>query len=434
MTICAGIRSDKTLILICVMFCFLALLPGLAVAVDPGTDPAVQAPLSDTRAIIGGTAVTSGTPWIAALVYNSADPAAKISSRHFCGGALVASSWVVTAAHCVTNVRADSFKVFVGGTDLDGSEGELLDVSEVITNKYWQEIRYGDIAMLRLSTAAKGNPIAIATSVIDKALTNSTAQVYGWGYSSYIAPAGCAVRFLEEVANKSDFSCNTETFTSGDKPHNLMSATIRIASYADCQTRFAAYEKSINQTTVPEDYFSTDWSPFLLCGWNDTDQQTPCYGDSGGPLVTVVNGNAFLIGVVNSRLTPNCVKALDVESFARASYFDSFIYDAISRIQSYGFDSLCPRSQKLDMIYIPLGGGNVSTTAEWSKDSNASGYRLYYAVADSLGKNIAYIDLPGSQAGFSITLTSGQRFHIAVQGRGDSCDGPVSPMKEVIVP
>ena len=45
-------------------------------------------------------------PWMVSLQY--------LSGFHFCGGAIINKQWVVTAAHCVEQLKTDKFKMVCG--------------------------------------------------------------------------------------------------------------------------------------------------------------------------------------------------------------------------------------------------------------------------------------------------------------------------------
>ena len=69
---------------------------------------------SHTRIVGGVQAKTKAWSWQVALI--------EPDGSHFfqfCGGSVIASRWVLTAAHCVDDVIADEIQVLVGTNDLD---------------------------------------------------------------------------------------------------------------------------------------------------------------------------------------------------------------------------------------------------------------------------------------------------------------------------
>lgn len=75
--------------------------------------------------IVGGHPIARMEfPWMASLQYNG---------QHFCGAALIAADWLLTAAHCVDASSPKPFQVVVGVHSLSAREPteQRVDVREV---------------------------------------------------------------------------------------------------------------------------------------------------------------------------------------------------------------------------------------------------------------------------------------------------------------
>ncbi|HTR00961.1 MAG TPA: serine protease, partial [Candidatus Acidoferrum sp.] len=396
--------------------------------------PAANADVQkQAQPIIGGTVATPGThPWIAALVSNGTTT--KNSQRQFCGGALIDPSWVITAAHCLDDTDVNSFKVFIGRDDLDGTGGEVIAASQIIQHPYWQGYDIYDIAMVRLSTPSQATPIALSGYSIDQALFGSLVDLVGWGNSDYVGSYQCNLDFTDAVTNKSDYACETVIIEHGTHPNNLQQAKLTLEPYTNCESRYNSIRAVQGQKAETTPSFSDTASPDILCAWDETDTQSPCHGDSGGPLTAVVNSSPVLLGIVNLGIVNNCALPLQIGIYTRVSHYINFIHDSMGRNLSLEFSSLCPVAQRPVVSYGSLGGGKYKVTATWTQDAQANGYRLYYSVAQTLGQNISKVEMAADTTQLAVTLDSGMHFYIAVQGKGTVCDGPMSDLAEVTVP
>jgi len=217
-------------------------LPILACAalLAPALAPAQNAHTS----VVGGTAAEAGEyPWQVAVIKRQGNDLFFI-----CGGTLIASQRVVTAAHC-TSGSASSLKVLVG-TQLLSSGGSILDVSSYADHpSYSSSTDRFDAAVLELATsgtAAGGQPLQL------------------------IGEAGSADDSLWAAGDSLAISGWGSTSEGGDISDQLREA--RVPRVAD-------------STCGHSDYYGSAFDPAtMVCAGFDAGGVDTCQGDSGGPL------------------------------------------------------------------------------------------------------------------------------------------------------
>lgn len=105
---------------------------------------------SSSRVVNGADATLGEWPWQARLQFNN---------NHVCGGTLVASEWVMTAAHCMLDEDTSKFKVVIGDVDRYNKEGleQEFKVKSIIKQPLFSHpVPYeNDIALFHLSKPAK---------------------------------------------------------------------------------------------------------------------------------------------------------------------------------------------------------------------------------------------------------------------------------------
>jgi secreted trypsin-like serine protease len=232
----------------------------LVLAFGCAAPESVEQPLSTTeQAIVDGSDASVGElPWQAELT--------STSGGHVCGGSLIASRWVLTAAHCVGDYGA--YKVRLGAIDRGAIGGTLqtflVSGAEMIYlhPAFSYSTGVNDIALLHLPTAASTNSnvnIIALSGVFDDVGTSAVAS--GWGHTSP---------------------------TSGF-PNRLRKATLPIVDDADCVSVMAGLP------TPPQAHLGDS----SLCA-GVIGGVGACNGDSGGPLaVRGSDGTWRLAGVVS---------------------------------------------------------------------------------------------------------------------------------------
>ena len=134
-------------------------------------------------------------PWIVALVDAS-------GTNQFCGGTLVASKYVITAAHCMffdqnaqQPLAATNVKVRIGDHDLDATGETTIPEKTISVSKIINHPGYNpaggslnnDIAILELAEQVDLNvytPACLAQTNDTATFYGKIAQVYGWGTTS----------------------------------------------------------------------------------------------------------------------------------------------------------------------------------------------------------------------------------------------------------
>lgn len=244
---------------------------------EPTTTSAITAEPRDITIVGGQPAEPGEWPW-------------QVMVRpggYLCGGTLIATNWVVTAAHCVYDAEGDLFApgdvtVVLGEHDRMEYEGneQVHSVAQIIAHEAYDSwSNDSDIALLRLTNAATLNSavqtIPLFTNPADNGLADAgdMATVTGWG----------------------------TTEEGGSAAAVLMEVSLPIVTNATCNRSYGIITDN------------------MICAGYESGGKDSCQGDSGGPLVVPDNNGGWrLTGVVS--FGAGC---------ARANYYG--VYTRVSR-------------------------------------------------------------------------------------------------------
>jgi len=182
-------------------------------------------------------------------------------SCYSCGGSIVSSTWIVSAAHCTANAEAASdFTIYAGSTSGGATESKKFSVKRWIDHPDYDGSVGNDISLLELDgeidfSSRKTRPICLAAAEDSHTFDNQTCVVTGWGTTS---SGGSASDVLQEV------SVQVQT----------REECIRVEGRAS-------------------------YSETHLCAGDVLGGVDSCQGDSGGPLVCPQGDNWVLAGVVS---------------------------------------------------------------------------------------------------------------------------------------
>lgn len=214
--------------------------------------------------IESGFAIDENDHWIPSYQANY--------QAQFCGASLIASRWVVTAAHCLFdksgNLRgADTFYALVGTSNLTQGGTRMVVTNIFVHPEYDVESFDFDIALLELSYADA--PSAQPASLYSGSpKSGQKVIVTGWG-----------VRFYSDFGTPN----NLDDDVFGDRPVRLEEVELSVVDNAQCNT--------INKGgRVTES---------MLCAGFIQGGKDSCVGDSGGPLMAWQAGEYRLAGVVS---------------------------------------------------------------------------------------------------------------------------------------
>ncbi|XP_043934990.1 trypsin-like [Protopterus annectens] len=198
-------------------------------------------PVEDDKIVGGYECTKNSVPYIASLNVG----------YHFCGGSLINSRWVVSAAHCYQS----QIQVRLGEHSLDGNDGteQYINSERVIKHpSYSSSTMNNDIMLIKLASAASITSAVKTVSLPSSCVSAGTScLISGWG----------------------------NTLSSGTNyPDRLRCLNAPVLTDTQCKN---SYPGQITSNMICVGY---------LEGGKDS-----CQGDSGGPVVC----NGQLQGIVS---------------------------------------------------------------------------------------------------------------------------------------
>uniref|UniRef100_A0A452IFY3 Uncharacterized protein n=1 Tax=Gopherus agassizii TaxID=38772 RepID=A0A452IFY3_9SAUR len=222
-------------------------LPPQLVSLPPGCGQRTSG-----RIIGGNEASASKWPWQVSLQYGLS---------HICGGTVIDTQWVLTAAHCFFIVKIlNEWKVYAGASDLLHPAKGIPTAQIIINSNYSDDHDDYDIALVKLAT-----PLTISGQVRPACLPMS-GQTFRAGRTCFITGFGKTSEDEENTSPK------------------LREAEVSLIDYKIC-----------NSSSV----YEGDLTPRMMCAGYLQGGRDSCQGDSGGPLVCEDDSRWYVAGVTS---------------------------------------------------------------------------------------------------------------------------------------
>lgn len=215
--------------------------------------------------IVGGSHSAFGEwPWMVSVRRTSFF---GFASKHRCGGAVLNSNWIITAAHCVDDLPKSQIRIRVGEYDFSSTQEpypyEERGVERKVVHPRFNFFTYEyDLALVRVDSPLKFYPHVrpVCLPAQNENLIGKNATVTGWGR---LAEGGTLPSILQEVQ-------------------------VPIISNKNCEQMFL---KAGREENIPD---------MFVCAGYENGGRDSCQGDSGGPLVVKKeDGRWYLAGIIS---------------------------------------------------------------------------------------------------------------------------------------
>ncbi|XP_050396676.1 trypsin alpha-4 [Patella vulgata] len=233
--------------------------------------------------VVGGVNTTEcELPWVVGI---------KRNGVFICGGTIISSRQVITAAHCVRTNTLYSVEVGKWETNSfnDRYWEEIQVMSKTIEENFDSINLVNDIAILTLSRPITFSLCAqpICLPELGQPLPTQKCTVAGWG----------------------------TLFLTGPQPAVLQKVDLTVYTSSVCRIRFGESEN-----VVPAG---------VICADNDgLGGKDACKGDSGGPLMCMVGNKYTLFGIVSSGR--GCADAGEAGFYTNIPYYRNWINSQLS--------------------------------------------------------------------------------------------------------
>lgn len=246
--------------------------------------------------IVGGVPAVKGAYPFQVALFTTANG----KNGMMCGGSLITTKWVLTAAHCITKAAendapypASMINAFAGG--LSFGEGDRVRAAKVIVHPKYSSrgLMANDIALIELerpvSEASGAKPITLGTGADNP--PGTPVKLLGWGKTTeggvsskqllelnigIVDRKVCNSSIVEHRAIKS-----IQAFRAAQKELRFSNDTLKTLLVQ----AIAAAPPVVNDQTI--------------CAGEMAGGKDACQGDSGGPLFLSSQGRFVQVGLVS---------------------------------------------------------------------------------------------------------------------------------------
>ncbi|CAF0862194.1 unnamed protein product, partial [Brachionus calyciflorus] len=202
------------------------------------------------RIIFGNPTAKNSWPWMVSIRQNGRD--------HICGGTLISSNHIITAAHCVYDSKPENLLIVAGVKKLNAvlKKENKFKVADIYIHPNFNSIYLNDdIAMLKLDRTIEPNQkidfICLPPNRTTNIIHDKNVIIVGWGNSN--------------GSFKASFS------------NNLLQATMRVLNFQkdnNCKNYDSLYYCALGSGRKPANI---------------------CFGDAGGPLMFQLDDNNWYL-------------------------------------------------------------------------------------------------------------------------------------------